>query len=261
MDLQTAATRLGVHYQTAYRWVREGSLRAVKHGSSYEIDDADLETFRAQREAPTPPPKRANVRSWDHHVARLYEHLVAGDELAARAAVDRLREGGIDPLTLCEELFAPALRRVGDEWARGAVSVAVEHRASAICDRLLARVAVHPRGRPRGVAVVATSVGEEHAIPACMAALALRHDRWQVHHLGTQVPTPDLLDLVRALDADVVVIANTNPSAIASSDTVASVVRASTKAEVLVGGPGESLRSLIELARSVSAGGVRTSRG
>ena len=37
VNLKTAALRLGVHYQTAYRWVRSGQLVAVKVGAGYEI--------------------------------------------------------------------------------------------------------------------------------------------------------------------------------------------------------------------------------
>ena len=260
MDLQTAASRLGVHYQTAYRWVRDGSLPAMKYGTSYDISETDLEEFRARREAPAPPPRRTVVRSWDHHVERLYSHLIVGDELSARAVVDRLHEGGIDPLDLCEQLLTPVLRQVGGAWAAGQLSVAEEHRASAIAERLLARLAVHPRGRPRGVAVVATAVGEEHSLPAAMAALALRSDRWQVHHLGTQVPTDDLIDLVRALDADLVVLSTTNLAALSASDLVAGRLRGETRSEVLVGGPGDGLRQLVDTARSLNGASVRTTR-
>lgn len=51
MNLKTAARRLGVHYQTAYRWVRSGQLVAVKVGSGYEISEAALARFQAQRTA------------------------------------------------------------------------------------------------------------------------------------------------------------------------------------------------------------------
>lgn len=51
VNLKTAARRLGVHYQTAYRWVRSGQLVAVKVGAGYEISDAALERFQAQRAA------------------------------------------------------------------------------------------------------------------------------------------------------------------------------------------------------------------
>jgi excisionase family DNA binding protein len=251
VDLQTAAGRLGVHYQTAYRWVRDGSLKAVKHGSVYEIGEQELDEFQQQRSAPTPPPRQATVRSWEHQVDRLYALVTAGDELGARQLVDRLREGAIEPIALCEELFRPTLRRIGEEWEGGHVSVAEEHRASAICERLLARLAVHPRGRPRGVCVVGTPPGEEHSIPAAMAAVVLRADRWQVHHLGTQVPIADLIDLTRALRADVVVLSLTNPGLLEPTRAIADGIRADTSAEVLLGAPGMSLGDLVSVARSV----------
>src|SRR4029078_7034605 len=49
VNLKTAARRLGVHYQTAYRWVRSGQLVAGKVGAGYEISAAALERFEAQR--------------------------------------------------------------------------------------------------------------------------------------------------------------------------------------------------------------------
>ena len=240
-----------MHYQTAYRWVRGGSLRAVKRGSVYEIDDEELERFRTARSSPTPPPRQTTVRSWSHQVERLFGLFVEGDELGARQLVDRLHEGGIEPLVVCESLFAPTLGLIGEAWASGRLSVAQEHRAAQICERLVARLGVHPRGRPRGVAVVGTHVGEEHSLPAAMAALVLRADRWQVHHLGTQVPTPDLVDLVRAVSADLVVLSPTNPPSVTDAHRVAEEVRSATTAHVLVGGPGATLGALVAEARSL----------
>jgi len=49
VDLHAAAASLDVHYQTAYRWIRNGSLPAVKVGSSYVITEADLARFMARR--------------------------------------------------------------------------------------------------------------------------------------------------------------------------------------------------------------------
>ena len=249
VDLQTAADRLGVHYQTAYRWVRDGSLPAVKHGAVYDIDEAELVRFQELREAPAPPPKQANVRSWHHQVERLYALLVEGHELDARQLLDRLREGMIEPLVLCEELFTPTLRQIGEAWADGQISVAVEHRASAICERLVARLAVHPRGRPRGVCLVTTPTGEQHGLPAAMAALVLRADRWQVHHLGTEVPTVDLVEMARSLSAALVVLSTTEPDAAAGAQETADQIRAGCSSHVLVGAPGTSLRDLVSLAR------------
>jgi excisionase family DNA binding protein len=249
VNLREAASRLGVHYQTAYRWVREGSLVAGKIGQSYEVSEQEVDRFLTERSEPAPPPRITHVRSWGIQSERLYRLLEEGDELSARALVDRLREGGVDPLTLCQELFAPALTRIGDDWEAGLLTVAHEHRASAICERLLARVAVHPRGRPRGVIVVCTPPGEEHGLPAIMAAIVLRADRWQVHHLGVQVPLNDLLDMVQAVKAQAVVFSLTQANVVATAERHAVAVR-SLGARALIGRPGDTLGALRDAVRS-----------
>jgi excisionase family DNA binding protein len=56
MNLKEAAAELGVHYQTAYKWVRSGVLPAVRIGARYEISQQGLEVFtvRRRRLAATP---------------------------------------------------------------------------------------------------------------------------------------------------------------------------------------------------------------
>lgn len=250
MDLHAAAASLDVHYQTAYRWIRNGSLPAVKVGSCYVISEADLSRFRAQRAQPAPPPRTTTVRSWPAQQERLHALLVQGDELGVRLLFDRLHAGGIQPLVLCEELLAPVLAVVGDDWSEGRISVAVEHRLSAICERTLARITVHPRGRPRGVAVVCTPPGEEHSLPAAMAAVCLRSDRWQVHHLGTQVPATDIGALLGSVRADLLVLSLCNPRDGGAADAIVAVA-AEAAVPVLVGGPGRTLRQLLQVARGL----------
>jgi excisionase family DNA binding protein len=249
VDLKSAAEELGVHYQTAYRWVREGALPAVKVGVSYEVDPGEVDRFREQRSAPMPPPSRTRVRSWAPHVDRLYDALVLGDELSGRQVVDRLHEGRSDAAELCEQLFTPALRRLGDSWAKGRVTLADEHRASAISTRLLARISTHPRGRPRGVAVVTTAPGESHELPGVMASMALRADRWRVHHLGTQVPCDQLAALAKREGADLVVVSVTDAAVQRDSRRYGERAREELSARVVVGRPGASLGELLELAR------------
>jgi excisionase family DNA binding protein len=249
VDLRTAADELGVHYQTAYRWVREGTLTAVKVGPAYEVHPDELDRLREQRATPTPPPSRAQVRSWAPHVDRLYDALMLGDEVNSRGLVDRLHDGRTDVVEMCERLFTPVLKRIGDGWAKGRVSIADEHRAAAMCTRLLARVSTQPRGRPRGVAVVATVPGEAHELPGMMAAIALRADRWRVHHLGTELPFDQLLDMARREAADLVVLSVTTTSAQKDSRAYGDRARAALGARVIVGHPGATLTDLLELAR------------
>jgi MerR family transcriptional regulator, light-induced transcriptional regulator len=253
MNLQDAADALGVHYQTVYRWVRSGEITAVKKGASYVISDEEVERFLSKRTIGEPPPERIQVREWPHHIDRLEALLLAGDELEARASVDRLSDGGVPLVELCEELIAPTLARVGDGWHRGRVSIAEEHRATAICERLLARLSTHPRGRPRGVAVVVAAPSDEHGFPSAMAAMALREDRWRVHHLGTQVPQEDLLALAKDVDADIIVISASTSSSTSSAAMADLIERLESAGhQVLTGGPGKRLSDLISAARRLN---------
>jgi len=255
VDLRAAAEQLGVHYQTAYKWVRDGSLPAVKFGSAYEIGDAEVARVLAARRAPQPPPQTTVVRDWEAQRQRLYELLLVGDELTARSLIERLVNGGVDVVTVMADLFTPVLVRLGEEWASGLVSIGVEHRATGICERLLARVAQHPRGRPRGKALVATLPGEEHALPAAMAAVALRQDRWQVHHLGTQVPVAELVALAQAVEADLAVVTVTLAEGTAAAERARGAL-AAAGCRVLVGSAGASLHTLVRLARGAGSDGL-----
>jgi len=248
VNLDDAAQRLGVHYQTAYRWVRTGTLGAVKRGCVYDISEAEVERVLADRSVPQPPPRVGHVRTWAVPCGRLYDALLAGDEHGARVIVDRLCELRVEAVELIEELIAPVMRRVGEEWASERICVATEHRAAAICERLLARISMHPRGRPRGVAVVATAPGEQHSLPAGMAAVALRADRWHVHHLGTEVPVADLAALAAGVRADLVVFSLTYTLAKAEAEEAAERVGA-RGFRVLLGEPGRSLHSLLASAK------------
>ena len=49
MNLKQAAAQLGVHYQTAYKWVRSGDLTAIRVGGRYEVSTAAITQFQASQ--------------------------------------------------------------------------------------------------------------------------------------------------------------------------------------------------------------------
>jgi MerR family transcriptional regulator, light-induced transcriptional regulator len=252
MNLQAAADTLGVHYQTAYRWVREGQLAAGKIGGSYDVEADEVDRFLSRRLIPVLPPPSLRVRDWATHIERFEVVLREGDELGAREIVDRLSDGNVPVVDICQELVAPCLRNIGQAWHAGEVSIAEEHRATAITERLLGRLANHPRGRPRGTAVVTTPPGDFHSLPSTMAALALREDRWRVHHLGVNTPIDDLAKLSVDVGADLVVVSAT----FGATDDLTDRVRRAIEAfgiSILFGGPGTSLKSLVSQARMITS--------
>lgn len=258
LSLREAADFLGVHYQTAYGWVRQGLLPAKKVGRSYQVNVADVHSLGVQRTAGTPPRPEVRVRNWQPQADRFYDALVAGDERLVQTRLDRLAPG-VPFSELCERVIAPALRRIGDDWAVGDVTIAVEHRASATCERLIAPLAARqPRGRPRGVAVTATPPGERHGLPALMAAGTLREDHWLVQHLATDLPANEVGRLAHDVAARLVVLsAATEEGAERGAAEAAQLAQAYPGLLVLAGRPGESLYDLRELSQMLAESPAR----
>ncbi len=243
MQLRDAAGTLGVHYQTAYGWVRQGTLPARKTARGYEVSEADVRELLARRTAGTGPPRAVRVRDWAGQADRLYAALTAGDEATARHDFERLAAGA--PLSaLCERVIAPALSRIGAEWADGELSIAVEHRATALCERLVAARVHQPPG-------------ERHALPAMMAAACLREDHWQVHHLGADLPAAEVIRLAEQTRPSLVVLSSATADAARAAVGAAGEIRARLPGiRVLTGRPGDTLSRLRELARAAGTADV-----
>ena len=77
LDLQTAADQLGVHYQTAYRWIRSGRLTAEMVSGRYLIEPDDLISFKQSVSKPQgPPPPKAKRLA--HAAERMLEDMLVG---------------------------------------------------------------------------------------------------------------------------------------------------------------------------------------
>ena len=77
-----------------------------------------------------PPARHRSARA--ERPARLVDRLVAGDEAGAWKVVEGALSSGSDPANIYSDLLVPALRLIGDGWEAGDLSVADEHRASAV---------------------------------------------------------------------------------------------------------------------------------
>jgi excisionase family DNA binding protein len=115
MNLKTAALRLGVHYQTAYRWVRSGQLVAVKVGAGYEISDAAVERFQAQRAATERTPDRTEPLSGASPGATVDDALHILDLMVDAVTLDSTVVGERAARVIAENLGDTALvyRRSG----------------------------------------------------------------------------------------------------------------------------------------------------
>jgi excisionase family DNA binding protein len=248
IDLQTAAQRLGVHYQTAYRWVRSGELRAKLVMGCYQLDSDVVDRFADRRARAVSPPPRRPRTGYAVLSERMFGHLVAGDERGAARLVGGLLDAGVSVTTVAQAVLVPALREIGAEWRAGRLDVTDEHRASAIVERILGERYPKPRGRRRGTAVVAALSGDRHALPTTLAAVALSEDNWLVHHIGADLPAAELMRFCKQESVDLVVLTVTVTDVRPEASRTATLLE-ELGVRVLVGGPGRSLDELQRLAR------------
>ena len=254
-DLQRAADELGVHYQTAYRWVRTGKLPAQLVDGRYRVSSADISEMAARRstpQAPTPPTANRTARAAE----RMHGALVSGDEAAARSIATGLIDEGASVIDVIQHVLVPPLVRIGSDWHDGKLTVWVEHRASAIIERLLGGIVPNPRGRRRGTVMVAAITGDLHSLPSSMAAVALRDDNWWVEHLGANMPPDELVRFCDEHPVDVAVISSTNPDTAELVAETADRLLASGIG-VVIGGPGRTLDDLIEQTRDAATSATR----
>ncbi len=182
---------------------------------------------------------------------RAHRALVDGDEAAARQLIVGLVDDGAPIVEVIQQVIVPPLVRIGADWHEGKLTIWVEHRASAIVERILGELAPNPRGRRRGNVMVAAVSGDHHSLPTSMAAVALRDDNWSVEHLGANMPPDELVRFCAEHDIDVAVLSSTNPDTAALAAETADRIRAGGTSVVL-GGPGRTLAGLIESARSAA---------
>ena len=239
ISLQEAAQRLGVHYMTAYRYVRTGRLPAQREGAQWLVDPDDLRLV-ANSDRGGSDGEHGRNRSRGNRTAALARRMAAGDEAGAWRVIDDAMAAGLEPAGVYLDLLAPALRRLGDGWAAGSVTVAEEHRASAVALRLIGRLGPRfaRRGRKRGTVIIGAPAGDQHSLPGALVADLLRGQGFEVIDTGPNTPAVSFAETARPAPRLVaVVIGVTAPGC---DDAVQAAVqelrRAGVTAPVLVGG-------------------------
>lgn len=223
LTLNDAAEELGVHYMTAYRYVRTGRLAATKAGGKWWIAPGDLAEIvahgAASSTAQTPPKpsgygtadtpsaSRSGGTSFESYVHRLRLRLIAADERGAWTIVNDALVGGASAVDIHTRVIAPAMREIGAGWAAGELSIADEHRASATVTRILGRMTSlfrHP-GRRKATALIGSVAGDTHALSTAMLADLLSDSGYDVVDLGADTPADSFIEVAESLGSDTII--------------------------------------------------------
>jgi DNA-binding transcriptional MerR regulator/methylmalonyl-CoA mutase cobalamin-binding subunit len=133
-------------------------------------------------------------------LARALDSAALDDTLRRAAAV-------MGVSAFIESVAAPLLRRVGNEWHAGRLSMAHEHMVSSLLHDLVAeRMRAFGKREGAPLVVIGTLAGERHAIGAVLAGAAAAVEGWNVLHLGADLPAAAIADAARAAGARVVAV-------------------------------------------------------
>ena len=197
LTLAQAAAALGVHYMTAYRYVRTGRLAARYDGNQWWVTPAHLESIRSAGQ----PGRRSAVRPrvGRDYAGDLLGALTTGDEATCWQIAQDALTAGMSPERIYLEAIAPAMAEVGARWTRGEATILQEHLATATATRLIGRLGplFQRRGRRRGVTVLGAVGGDHHALPTAILADPLRGRGFTVVDLGANVPVESFVEAVR----------------------------------------------------------------
>jgi methanogenic corrinoid protein MtbC1 len=225
-NIKQAAERAGVSVPVLRAWERRyGIVKPERSPSGYRrFDDESIARVRAMRTlvhdgwSPSAAaaailegraPVEVSVAEPTASTPRDSDAAIPGDEqlgdrfVRAAAALDA---GAVDEVLddlfsrgsferVAADLLFPALRRLGNAWATGEVSVAGEHLASNAVLRRLGQAleAAGSRASAEGRVVVGLPPGSRHELGALAFAVAARRAGLGITYLGPDLPVADWL--------------------------------------------------------------------
>ena len=218
-----AARLLGVSEASVKRWADSGLLPTAKTaGGHRRFRPEDIAIFRRQGVIEKDPThddgtKRRAARVTTPEITEaeteraFYEAVLEGRGEQAAAILVRLHLNGSTVARLADSVICPAMRRVGDLWHRGDLSVAQEHVATRAAHEALGalRTSINHR-KPHGKrAICCATESDFHELPVQMAVLTLEEHGWEVINLGSSTPFYSLAESVERYSPRLVCVAST----------------------------------------------------
>lgn len=204
-----------VNVSTIKRWVDRGLLPAEKTaGGHRRISQGDLGIFVKKF-----PKYRKDSYVLNQLVvsqtrsplqwAEYFRHLLRNNVSAAEKIIERLYLHNTPIVTILENVITPTLRRIGEGWATGEISVFDEHRMSFLLRQQLLRLdELLPRNARKKPpqAVLSCVAGEYHEIPLLMLGLVFKIQGWNTISLGINTPSEELTRAAKKYRAKFVAI-------------------------------------------------------
>ncbi len=258
-----AARLLGASEASVKRWADGGLLPTLRTaGGHRRFRPEDVAAFRRGRSTPEAAcasgkplrdspdsPLPDGVALEQTFSDSMFETLLRGQGETAGETLASLHLQGHTVARIADAVLCPALRRVGDLWHAGELSVAEEHLATRTA--LSAMQTLRDSlgiSRRRRVAICCAVEDDFHELPVSLATLTLEEFGWDVVNLGTSTPFYALAEAVERFQPRLICVASTiftNPDRAAREFGEFAEAAARAGASVVLGGAGfggESVR-------------------
>ena len=118
-----------------------------------------------------------------------------------------LAAAGLGPRELVYRVALPLMRKVGEDWHRGQLSIAQEHMASALLRNLLgAIIPLYRRSSPTSHILLATPAGESHEFGILFSAILAVGGGLSIVYLGPNLPAEEIINAAKRTAPQAVVL-------------------------------------------------------
>jgi methanogenic corrinoid protein MtbC1 len=202
------ARAIGVSESSLKRWCDQGLIKTIRTaGGHRKMAIADVLRYLRERGQALVEPEvlglpavspRA-IGGLSNNRPRFVEALLAGEESLARQIVFDLYLAKHAQSVIFDEVFAVALREIGDRWACHDVDVYQERRGCEIALNILSDLRrVQHVPEKKWLAIGGTIEGDQYALPSTMAELVLRDCGFYATSLGSSIPLASLIKAVES---------------------------------------------------------------
>lgn len=188
----------------------------------------------------------------------ILESLIQKKEYEVFKAIQKIYEKKMDILYIFEEIIVPVMKEVGILWEKGELSIADEHAATEVMIRIVDYLAINITAqnaedaffvkgtKEKKVVVCMTVSPESHTLGLKMVATYLSLQGYHTIFLGNNVPTPDLVELLKERKADYLFLSLTMARYADATNNLIQVLQQDKrlhKLKIIVGGKGiENIR-------------------
>lgn len=184
--------------------------RAIDHGHSIgqiaRLSDMALEHLPIGREEILPKTQPGNDHQLEKNIDQILAFVEEYDQLNADRILGRLGTL-LEPRVFVLDVIVPLMKRVGDAWKKGSLSIAQEHMVSAALRNILGTlIRLHTKSETSRKIIFTTTAEEVHEFGVLAAAMLAAAGGLGAVYLGPNLPVEEIVKASKKVQAHAVVL-------------------------------------------------------